>query len=73
LHVFGQIVPVGGRLEGAFQHHGYGSRLLREAERVASEEYDRKKMVVISALGTKPYYARFGYGHDGPYVSKPLA
>lgn len=73
LHVFGQTVPVGNRLEGAFQHRGYGSRLLQEAERVASEQYDRKKMIVISALGTKPYYARFGYRHDGPYVSKPLS
>ena len=73
LHVFGQTVPVGERLEGAFQHQGYGSRLLREAERVASEEHDRKKIVVISALGTKLYYARFGYKHDGPYVSKSLS
>src|SRR2546426_1129786 len=73
LHVFGQTVPVGGRVEGAFQHKGYGSLLLREAERVATEEFDRRKMVVISALGTKPYYARFGYAHDGPYMSKPLS
>ncbi len=73
LHVFGQTVPVGNRVEVAFQHKGYGSRLLREAERVAVEEYNRKKMLVISALGTKAYYARFGYRHDGPYVSKPLS
>ncbi len=72
LHVFGQTVPVGDRLDQAFQHKGYGSRLLKEAERIASEEYDRKKMLVISALGTRPYYARFDYQHDGPYVSKPL-
>src|SRR5207244_8084434 len=61
LHVFGQTVPVGTRSELAFQHKGYGSRLVAEAERVASEEYDRTKMVVISALGTKNYYSRFNY------------
>src|SRR5437764_2260367 len=72
LHVFGQTVPVGTRSELAFQHKGYGSRLVLEAERVASEEYDRTKMVVISALGTKSYYSRFNYQHDGPYVSKSL-
>ncbi len=72
LHVFGQTVPVGTRSELAFQHKGYGSRLVFEAERVASEEYDRTKMVVISALGTKNYYSRFNYQHDGPYVSKSL-
>jgi elongator complex protein 3 len=72
LHVFGQTVPVGDRLAGAFQHKGYGSRLLAEAERISREEYDRKKMLVISALGTKGYYSRFGYAHDGPYMSKNI-
>src|SRR6267378_8113786 len=73
LHVFGQTVPVGDRLAGAFQHKGYGSKLLAEAERISREEFRRKKMLVISALGTKGYYSRFGYTHDGPYVSKNVA
>jgi elongator complex protein 3 len=73
LHIFGQTVPVGDRLQGAFQHKGWGSRLLWEAERMAAEEYYRRKILVISALGTKPYYARFGYGYDGAYVSKPVS
>ena len=74
LHVFGQTVPVGDRpgVKG-YQHKGYGSKLLQEAERIANEEYDCKKMIVISALGTKQYYAKFGYAHDGPYVSKTLS
>jgi elongator complex protein 3 len=46
--------------------------LLAEAESISREEYDRKKMLVISALGTKAYYSRFGYAHDGPYVSKNI-
>jgi elongator complex protein 3 len=73
LHVFGQTVPVGERLAGAFQHKGYGSKLLTEAERIATEEHDCQKLLVISALGTKRYYSRFGYTNDGPYVSKSLA
>jgi elongator complex protein 3 len=72
LHVFGQTVPVGDRLAGAFQHKGFGSKLLAEAERISGEEYDRTKMLVISALGTKGYYSRFGYIRDGPYVSKNM-
>src|SRR2546426_9925019 len=70
LHVFGQTVPVGERLERAFQHRGFGASLLKEAEKMAREDYDRDKMLVISALGTKGYYARYGYEKDGPYVSK---
>jgi len=72
LHVYGSLVPVGKHLARAWQHKGYGSILLSEAERVAREDYDLKKLLVISALGTKQYYMRFGYNRDGVYVSKRL-
>jgi elongator complex protein 3 len=72
LHVYGPLVPVGRHLANAWQHKGYGSILLSEAERISLEDYDRRKIVVTSALGTKQYYKRFGYDYDGPYVSKLL-
>ncbi len=72
LHVYGPLVPVGKHEAMAWQHKGYGEKLLIEAERATKEEYDRQKVVVISALGTKQYYKRFGYRHDGPYMSKKL-
>jgi elongator complex protein 3 len=72
LHVYGPLVPVGKHLAKAWQHKGYGAVLLSEAERVAREDYDLKKLLIISALGTKQYYMRFGYERDGVYVSKKL-
>jgi len=72
LRVFGPIVPVGEFLDDAWQHKGYGRMLLREAERTTLEEFDRRKILVMSALGTKHYYIGLGYHHDGPYVSKEL-
>lgn len=72
LHVYGQLVPVGKHWAGAWQHRGYGAALLAEAERLAVEAYDLKKILVISALGTKQYYMRLGYSRDGVYVSKNL-
>jgi elongator complex protein 3 len=72
LRVFGPLVPVGKHLTGAWQHKGYGGVLLSEAERVAKEDYNKRKVVVTSALGTRQYYMQFGYGYDGPYVSKRL-
>jgi elongator complex protein 3 len=72
LHVYGPLVPVGKHLAKAWQHKGYGAVLLSEAERVAREDYDLKKLLIISALGTKQYYMRFGYERDGVYVSKML-
>jgi elongator complex protein 3 len=72
LHVYGSLVPVGRHIAKAWQHKGYGGILLLEAERISKEEYDRRKVVIISALGTKQYYRRFGHDYDGPYVSKLL-
>ena len=72
LHIYGQLVPVGKHAEGAWQHKGYGQLLLKEAERLAGEELGLKKLLVISALGTRRYYMRFGYERDGVYVSKKL-
>jgi len=73
LHVFGTMVPVGERRLDAWQHKGYGRRLIAEAERVSVEEYDRKRVVILSALGTKRYYMRLGYSYDGAYMSKRLS
>ena len=72
LHVYGPLVPVGKHVTEAWQHKGYGEALLSEAERISREDYGCRKVVVISAVGTKRYYMRFGYGYDGPYMSKTL-
>jgi elongator complex protein 3 len=71
LHVYGRMVPVGERRGDAWQHRGWGEALMVAAEKKA-RELGMKKMVVMSALGTKGYYARFGYEKLGAYVSKPL-
>ncbi len=72
LHVYGPLVPVGKHSAGAWQHKGFGADLLAEAEQIAKMDYDLKKLLVISALGTKQYYMRYGYSRDGVYVSKDL-
>ncbi len=71
LHVYGFMTPVGDESRG-WQHKGWGENLMKEAEKTALEEFDVDKMVVMSALGTKQYYARMGYEKDGFYVSKPV-
>ena len=72
LHVYGPMVPVGARLDEGWQHRGWGGVLLGEAERVAQEEYGARKLLIMSALGTKEYYHRLRYSADGVYVSKVL-
>ncbi len=73
LHVYGPELPVG--VKGfSWQHRGWGSRLLREAERIAVEEYDVKKMLVLSGIGVREYYRRHGYHRppNSPYMHKIL-
>jgi len=71
LRVCGELVPVGKHLEEAFQHRGWGQRLIEEAERISRED-GIEKILVTSALGTKEYYKRLGYTYDGVYMSKKL-
>ena len=72
LHVYGSAVPVHGRNPKKFQHQGYGTLLMEEAERIARKEHGSKKLAVISGVGVRSYYRRLGYWLDGPYMSKML-
>lgn len=73
LYVFGKVIPVGSEPSSkAWQHEGLGKRMLSEAERMALEKYDSKKMIILSGVGTRPYYRRLGYELEGPYMKKEL-
>ena len=69
LHVYGEAESIG--TKGKIQHSGFGKRLLKEAENI-SKMYRKNKLVVISGVGVRGYYARLGYKRDGPYMSKRL-
>jgi elongator complex protein 3 len=72
LHVYGSAVPVHARDPKKFQHQGFGTLLMEEAERIAREEHGSRKISVISGVGVRSYYAKLGYWLDGPYMSKTL-
>jgi len=72
LHVYGSVVPVAARDPSKFQHQGFGTLLMEEAERIAKEEHGSNKISVISGVGTRNYYRKLGYELDGPYMSKIL-
>jgi elongator complex protein 3 len=55
----------------AFQHKGFGRRLLEEAESIA-KELGYEKIVIISSVGVREYYRKFGYVLEGPYMIKNL-
>ena len=72
LHVYGSVVPIHNRDPTKFQHQGFGTLLMEEAERIAREEHGSQKLAVIAGVGTRHYYRKLGYELDGPYMSKWL-
>jgi elongator complex protein 3 len=72
--VVGELVPKDKKpdRELQLQHRGFGKLLMENAERIASEEFDAKKLAVISGIGVRDWFYEIGYKLDGYYVSKPL-
>ena len=72
LHVYGSMVPIGkGATQKEWQHRGYGKELLEYAEKIA-HECGYRKLAVISGIGAREYYRKFGYDLDNMYMSKVL-
>ena len=88
LHVYGQLQPTAEALlaaagnsrqgDSASQHSGLGRKLLERAEAIAVSE-GWCKMAVISGVGARNYYRKFGYElveanqpGEGGYLLKDL-
>jgi elongator complex protein 3 len=72
IHVYGKSLKLGEKEDDEIQHSGLGKNLMKEAERISKEEFDAKRILVISAVGTREYYQKLGYSLYGPYMSKAL-
>jgi elongator complex protein 3 len=75
LHVLGQLVDIGRNNDftlSSSQHKGYGSTLLEKAEDIVKNEFATSSISIISAIGTRQYYKKFGYELNGPYVTKEM-
>ncbi len=72
LHIFGSEVPLGEKRERAAQHRGLGEKLLREAERIAREEFLAGKLSVLSGVGSRDYFRSLGYRLESAYMVKEL-
>jgi len=71
LHVYGHVMPVDKTSAEATQHQGFGRKLLQKAEDIARENgYFR--LAVISGVGVRNYYRKFGYTDEGYYLTKTL-
>jgi elongator complex protein 3 len=69
LHVYGVLVSIGD--DKKLQHAGFGKKLLLEAEKIAQQNgFD--KIAVISGVGVRNYYRKFGYKLRETYMCKKL-
>ena len=71
LHVFSAAAQIGKKSEDSFQHRGIGKNLLAKAEEIAKQN-GKDKMVVISGIGAREYFRKFGYELEGVYMVKSL-
>ena len=71
LHVYGNMIQIGDKNPSIGQHTGFGEKLLMEAENLAIDN-DKDEIAIISGIGTRNYYRKFGYERKGPYMAKKL-
>ena len=71
LHVYGNMIQIGDKNPAIGQHTGFGERLLMEAENLAVDN-GKDEIAIISGIGTRNYYRKFGYERKGPYMAKKL-
>ncbi len=72
VHIYGQSLEVGGAQNGAAQHIGLGTELIKKAEAI-SKKWGYKKIAVISAIGTREYYRKRGFIVENSYMTKNLS
>jgi len=74
IKVVGELVPKDMKPNrfSQIQHRGFGKLLMENAEAISSEEFEAKKLAVISGIGVRDWFYEMGYKLDGVYVSKVL-
>ncbi len=87
LHVYGDAAPIDSSHRnssllriatrkrcnsGYIQHRGIGRALLAEAEKIAREEFDGRRLLVISGVGAREYYKKIGFEKEGHYMGKKI-
>ena len=72
VHTYGQMMPIKSKSKKSPQHSGLGKKLILEAEKIAREEFNLKKIAVISGIGVRDYYRKLGYKLEDGYMVKNL-
>ena len=71
IHVYGPALSLGKESDGQAQHSGLGTRLMDRARQI-SKAAGFKRISVISAIGTREYYADRGFELGELYMNGDL-
>ncbi|HNY36289.1 MAG TPA: tRNA uridine(34) 5-carboxymethylaminomethyl modification radical SAM/GNAT enzyme Elp3 [Candidatus Pacearchaeota archaeon] len=72
VHVYGQAASIS-KQNSLVQHKGLGQQMIKEAERIAKEEFRINKIAIISGIGARNYYKeKLGYKLKDGYMIKSL-
>ena len=71
LHVYGNMIKIGDKNPEIGQHTGFGEKLLKEAENLSIDR-GYEEVAIISGIGSRNYYRKFGYEKVGPYMKKKI-
>lgn len=71
VHVYGPALGIGADSTGEAQHLGLGRKLIAEAK-ARAREAGFGRLAVISAIGTRQYYAGQGFERGDLYMIAPL-
>ena len=71
VHIYGPALDLGEESRGEAQHMGLGTELIKKARQMALEA-GYGHLAVISAIGTRGYYAKLGFELRGLYMTTAL-
>ncbi len=71
VHVYGPALDLGKESRGEAQHLGLGTELVEKAKQMARQA-GYGHLAVISAIGTRGYYAKLGFELSGLYMTTAL-
>ncbi|MDD3498327.1 MAG: tRNA uridine(34) 5-carboxymethylaminomethyl modification radical SAM/GNAT enzyme Elp3 [Candidatus Moranbacteria bacterium] len=72
VHTFGKLISISQKDKKYPQHIGLGKKLIKEAEKIAREEFGAEKIAVISGVGVRDYYRKLDYRLKDTYMVKKV-
>ncbi|MFC1623215.1 elongator complex protein 3 [Patescibacteria group bacterium] len=72
VHTYGKLAELNKKDADSPQHIGLGKKLLKEAEKISKNEFNSKKIAIISGVGVRNYYRKNGYRLQDTYMVKSI-